>query len=86
MKEFYIQDTDAISNGTGEVYISFRDDDNEEVVLYWNAYALLKDIPSLFEFARRGEQKEVEYYKEKYRSMAEDIGEMTKRSKGRPKK
>lgn len=86
MTEYYIERTHQISEGYGEVYLYFKDDDDNEVGLIYNASELLRDLPSLYEFAKRADAKEREWIAKQYRDLGKKIDKDYKRPVGRPPK
>lgn len=87
MKEYYINRTDSLHECHGEVHIVFKDEwENKSYCLIWNASELLKDIPSLYELAKRAKEAEDAHEENRYRDFAEKIKEDFKRPVGRPPK
>ena len=90
MKEYYVHRSISLSSSTGVVHLELEVDDwNEEsriVMLEYNALELLKDLPSLYEFAKRGNKKEQEYIAERIKDLKKDLDKDFKRPVGRPPK
>lgn len=87
MKEYYINRTDSLHECHGEVHIVFKDEfNNDEVCLMFNAHELLRDIPHLYELAKRAKETEDAHEENRYRDFAEKIREDFKRPVGRPPK
>lgn len=87
MKEYYIDKTISLHECHGEVHIIFKDEfEEEEVCLLWNASELLRDIPHLYELAKRAKEAEDAHEENRYRDFAETIKEDFKRPVGRPPK
>lgn len=86
MKEYYIERTISLHEGHGEVFIEFKDWEGNVVSLTYEATELLRDIPHLYELAKRAKAKEDARQEEKYREFAEKMKEDFKRPVGRPPK
>lgn len=86
MIELYIDRSTSLSCGTGEVTITFNDYDDREIHLNYNSAELLRDIPALYEMAKRAQELESKWQKEKYREMLKSIDSDIKRPVGRPPK
>jgi len=87
MIEHYIDKTISLHECHGEVHIEFRDEwENKSYCLIWNASELLKDIPSLYNLAKRAKAREEEYQKTKYKELIDEIHNDIKRPVGRPPK
>ena len=90
MKEYYVHRSISLHESTGVVHLELEVDDWREetktVTLEYNALELLKDLPSLYEFAKRANKKEQEYIAEKYKDLKNDLDKDFKRPVGRPPK
>ena len=87
MKEYYIDRTISLHECYGEVHIIFKEEfEGEEVCLMWNAYELLKDLPHIYDLAKRADKREQDHIKEKYRDLSKQIFEDVKKPVGRPPK
>jgi len=86
MKEHYVERTHQIHYGHGEVYLYFNDDDGDEVGIIYNASELLRDLPTLYEFAKKAEEKERDWIAQQYRDLGKKIDKDYKRPVGRPPK
>lgn len=86
MKEYYIERTESLHEGHGEVHIEFKDYEGNPVWLIYEATELLRDIPHLYEFATRAKAKSDAHQEDKYREFAEKLKEDFKRPVGRPPK
>ena len=84
--EYYIDRTHELSGYHGSVTIKFYDIDNNEIELVYDAWELLKDLPSLFRMASQAHQQEIDWQKNEYRKLAAEMQEEFKRPVGRPPK
>lgn len=73
MTSYYIDKTHTISQGIGEIYVYFKDEEGKDVELCFNAYELLRDIPSLYHLTKDALEKEEAHIKSKYQEMLKGI-------------
>ena len=86
MKEYYIERTESLHEGHGEVWIEFKDWEGEMISLCYNASELLRDLPHLYDIAKRAYAREQEHIDQKYRELSKKIYNDVKKPVGRPPK
>ena len=80
MKEYYIDRTITLSKNIGEVYVEFFClYTGEDVRLVFNAFELLKDIPSLLTLAKEAHENDLEYLEQKWGDILKSKGIIIKK-------
>lgn len=73
MKSFYIDKTNSLSQGIGEIYVYFTDCEGEDVELCFDAYELFRDLPNWYYLVKDALEKEEEHISSKYKELLKDI-------------